>query len=90
MPVINLLEQMGYDIYPHPRKCERAIILCGKYENPTVLDGYKVLFYHKNEWVGQWDFFQPILEEYYDEMIDATELSLQQTAETIINETNKS
>lgn len=89
LPIIDSLEENGYDVYPTTEQTDKAIILSGKFENPTVFSCKKVLIYHRKEWIHVWEFFEPIVEEYYDEMIDVTELSLRKTVETIIDEVKK-
>jgi hypothetical protein len=86
MRVINSLESIGCDVYPTTEKCDRAIILGGKHENPTVFDCERILIYHEQEWSGLWEFFEPIITEYYDKMIDVAKLSLQETVKKIIKQ----
>ncbi len=86
MLVVNSIEKVGYDVYPTTEKCDRAIILGGKNENPTVFDCERILFYHKSEWAGLWEFFEPIITEYYDKMVDVTKLNLRETVTKIIKQ----
>ena len=86
--MINFLELKGYEVYPTVEKCGRAIILGGRHENPTSFNCEKVLIHVGIEWDSRWDFFKPILEEYYDKMIDITGMSLPKAAQTIIEQCN--
>ncbi len=65
-------EEQGHTIYTKPIECDISVVLNGKLVNPLPLHGKKVLLYKADEWgVVKWKpMYQPILEEYYDEMID--------------------
>ena len=86
IPVISELMKRGHEVWTYKRKCEKAVVLGGKLENPTIFDGKKVLVFHEKQWVGNWKFFEPILTEYYDEMVNVTEMSLPETIEAIIGQ----
>jgi len=86
MRMINVLEQAGHDVYPTAEDCDRAVILGGRHENPTVFNCERVLVYNEVEWKGRWGFFRPVLEEYYDKMIDVTRMSFLKTAQKIIEQ----
>ena len=65
-------EKQGHTIHTEPIKCDISVVLNGKFVNPLPLYGKKVLLYKADEWGAvKWKpLFQPVLEEYYDLMID--------------------
>ena len=73
-PIYKQVEQQGYHIHTEPIECAVSVVLEGKLVNPLPLHGRKVLLYKMDEWQPmKWkNMFSPILEEYYDQMIDIT------------------
>lgn len=66
-----------------PADC--SIVLGGKRENPLALSGKKILFYNIEEWESLWDFYEPILIEYYDELVNISGRTFNQVKKTLRN-----
>jgi len=65
-------EEQGHTIHTEPIECDISVVLNGKFVNPLPLYGKKVLLYKADEWnTIKWKaMYEPVLEEYYDQMID--------------------
>lgn len=72
IPIYEEVKELGYNIHTEPVECDISIVLNGKFVNPLPLRGKKILFYHTSDWqLHKWKaMFKPILEEYYDDLID--------------------
>jgi len=86
--IYKLFAERNIPIYMEPKPCDISVVLGGTLVNPIPLRGKKVLAFKKDEWKAiQWDhIFKPILEEYYDHIIDTTGLSPDDTFELIEKE----
>ena len=75
----------GYSIHTEPIECDVSVVLNGKFVNPLPLHGKKVLLYRMKDWQPmKWiEMFAPILEEYYDDMIDITGMDVGKLIEKI-------
>ncbi len=86
LTIISGMEFKGIGFaYKEPDECDHAIFLGGKWENPLCVKAKKkTLIYHLGEWGGMFDvWLKDILLEYYDDLIDVSELSVDQTLEVI-------
>lgn len=94
--LLMYLIESGIYISDEPQKCDVSVAIYGLFENPTCLFGKKVIAYDRRLWhpnLGKdwgWNLFKPILEEYYDEFLDITDLTLSQIAERIKQYANDS
>jgi hypothetical protein len=76
--VINGLMNKGFEVSFFPEKTDLSIVLGGRFENPMVFEGERVLFFNPSQWPPSannagFKFFQPVIKEYYDEMIEVSE-----------------
>jgi hypothetical protein len=80
MKVVNALGEVGLKVHLEPVKANRYIVLGGRFENPLAFKGHRTLVYHETEWkpagYGWEHLFEPLLKEYYDEMVNCTKLSI--------------
>lgn len=72
-----------YDFFgphPHPIPCDVSVVLNGKFVNPLPLYGKKILLYKIADWQPvKWKaMYQPVIEEYYDTLIDITNRNLEE------------
>ena len=80
------LVQNGFKIYEQAEPADCSIVISGRYENPLSLTGKKILIFNENEWASQfWGVFEPIVKEYYDELVDITGRTLDQATQIIRN-----
>lgn len=88
MPLIQGLINNGIRVYSEPTPANVSIVIDGKNENPLAFNGKRVLAYWADVWKDK-DYFnelyKPILEEYYDDMIDLTNLTFEEVKEALIN-----
>ena len=83
-PIINEIERHGYAVEYEPVKARTTVILSGTYFNPFYIKGKRILLAYKEEWGPLWkEFYKPILEEYYDEVIIMNDISLKRLIEKI-------
>lgn len=79
LEIINMLPMKVYD---RELPTEVAIILSGKFENSTVFEGKKILIYKEVEWhIGE--CFSEIMEYYYDEIVDVSNMPPEKIARKI-------
>jgi hypothetical protein len=76
--IISGLEDADIKVSHEAGEADCSIVLGGRFENPAVLDGEKILFYIPSYWPPSannagFKFFQPVIKEYYDEMIEVSE-----------------
>jgi len=83
------LHQLGHKVIDYPKDCEIAVVLGGRYENPCCLAGKKLLVWHDRDWGDYNEVFKPLVEEYYNKIIDVTHDSLDQAIEKIEVEIDK-
>ena len=89
------LEKREIYIYVEPIKADVSIVLFGNYSNPVCLHGKKVLAFDATRWgiytdtAQGWEMYKPILEEYYDEFIDMTDLTVPARADLLELSINK-
>jgi len=86
LPVIHGLQDKGYEVYAEPQPADHAIILSAQFENPLVFKCPRVAVVHTGEWVPSpygYRFYGPIIKEYYDEILDVTDCSLDETIDLI-------
>ena len=79
------LKEKGITIHIEPKSCDYSVVLGGCFVNPIPLQGKKILAVNTQEWqAAKWEFmFRPILEEYYDKMINVTGCTPEETLELI-------
>ncbi len=80
-PILAKLAGRGVEVNFEPVKCDLAIFIGGKRENPLGVQAKKkILVYSNGEWVpnGMFSIMEPVLEEYYDEMHDVCEMNFMQ------------
>ncbi len=67
-----------------------SIVLSGRFINPLILNGKKVLAFDAMEWLHNvplpigFDAYRVVLEEYYDDFIDLTGLNVQDRVDKIL------
>ena len=92
--VIKILKNNSIDILIRPEKADVSIVLSGAAENAGILYGKKILMYNIKDWmekepelIEQYKFnlYRPILEEYYDELIDLSGMGNKAKANEIMN-----
>jgi hypothetical protein len=87
--LVQELEKREIFIYVEPIKADVSIVLFGNFTNPLPLRGKRVLAYDASRWMPEvpvplgWKMYEPILEEYYDEMIDLTGLTVPERADVL-------
>jgi hypothetical protein len=87
--VLNELSKRGQKVEVDYKPCDVAIVLGGRFNNP-VLWKKRILFYNKKQWANWWDgLFGPVVEEYYDKLLDITIYTLEGVVEMIISEVDK-
>lgn len=89
MPLFQALLNQGRRVYSEPVPADISIVMDGKIENPLCLQGEKILIAWPEIWVGGkkgWEgFYKPILEEYYDVIVDMTGLNIKEAVKEILN-----
>ena len=90
IPTYEEVKELGYTLHTEPVECDVSVVLNGKFVNPLPLRGEKILFYKLEDWQRvKWKaMFEPILEEYYDELIDISDRNLEELIESL-NKTNR-
>ena len=71
-----------------PKQADVSIVLNGHFINPLVLTGKKILVMSPKEWGPSWSKFKPVVEEYYDQIVEC--LTIGQAKSFIKNEIEKS
>ena len=71
-------------------KADLNIILSGQFENPRGFTGKRVMILNKKEWVpskgNAWDtMYRDIVKHYYDDIVDVTDQTPKQIAQTVID-----
>jgi hypothetical protein len=86
--IYELLEEKNIPIHTEPKDCDISVVLGGPLVNPLPLKGKKVLAFKSDEWkVVKWEVvYEPILQEYYDHMINTTGLNPEETLRSIEEE----
>jgi len=76
--LVDGLRLAGLKVYQEPRDVDVSIVLSGKYENPSLLKGRKIIAFDAVEWLKfitppyGWDNYKIVLEEYYDDFLNLT------------------
>jgi hypothetical protein len=88
--ITDHLNRRKHKVYDSPRDADVSIVLSGMMENPAIIKGRKVLAFKPQEWILNvpppkgWMLYKPILELYYDDMIDLSGLNAKKSAKRII------
>ena len=91
--VINILKENGIDILTESEETDVSIVLSGAWENAGILQGKRILFYDIKDWMEKepdrlepykFELYRPILEEYYDEFINLSDMSNKGKANEIL------
>jgi len=91
--VINILKENGIDILTESEQTDVSIVLSGAWENAGILQGKRILFYDIKDWMEKepdrlepykFELYRPILEEYYDEFINLSDMSNKGKANEIL------
>ena len=88
--VAQFIRDKGYPVDTDKSEADVSIVLSGRFENPLIFKGKKVMAYDAMEWLRNvplpWGFnaYKEILEEYYDDFIDLTNLNVEERVEKII------
>ena len=91
--VINILKDNGIDILTESEQTDVSIVLSGAWENAGILQGKRILFYDIKDWMEKepdrlepykFELYRPILEEYYDEFINLSDMSNKGKANEIL------
>lgn len=91
--VINILKENGIDILTESEQTDVSIVLSGAWENAGILHGKRILFYDIKDWMEKepdrlepykFELYRPILEEYYDEFINLSDMSNKGKANEIL------
>jgi hypothetical protein len=72
------------------QEADLNIVLSGQFENPGGYSGKRVMILNKNEWVpakgNAWDnMYRDIVKHYYDDIVDVTDKTPKQIAQTVID-----
>ena len=59
------LDKLGVKVYQEYNPADISIVLDGRYENPNIFDGEKILVIDKALWGSAWNMFIAVLPEYY-------------------------
>ena len=87
--VIKGLHDSGLKVYrDFKNKADVNVVLSGAFENPKGYTGKRVMVLYKNDWkpsiLNAWDnMYRDIVKHYYDEILDATDLTVFQTVELV-------
>ncbi len=84
-PIIERLEEFDIRVHGESSKADISIVLGGQFENPLALTGKKILFYNKKDFRSGWEIYKFVLTEYYDELIDTTEMGGDQIVKEVLN-----
>ena len=88
--LITALKRSGQGVCDYPEQADTTIVLGGKYENPNLLAGWKVLAFDAIEWLEYapppfgWNCYRTVLEEYYDSFLNLTGMQARKRVQTII------
>lgn len=88
--IITDLGGIGIEVFEEYSPADVSIVLDGRYENPAVLDGKKVLITDESLWNNAWSMFMAILPEYYDEITKITGDDVNTIRRVIEHEAEKS
>ena len=87
---IEDLGEINIEVLEDYSPADVSIVLDGRYENPAVLDGKKILVTKESLWNNTWSMFMAILPEYYDEIAKITDGDTNTIRRVIKRETEKS
>ena len=93
--VADFIRKEGYTVDTDKSDADVSIVLGGRFENPLIFKGKKVMAYDAMEWLRNvpipWGFeaYKVILEEYFDDFIDLTNLNVQERADKVIEYINE-
>lgn len=97
--VINILKKENITVLNEVEETDVSIVLSGPFENPVILKGKKILLYDCEDWMEgekkipprrKFNFFrQYILDEYYDEFVDCTDMTDEEKAKEVIRVKNE-
>jgi hypothetical protein len=89
--VVSEIEAANVTFVREPVTADVTIVLGGKWENPAILHGKKVLVFTPAEWMmGKlappkgWKLIEPVLEAYYDEFISIIGESPKRAAKKVL------
>ena len=88
--LVHAVSKRGVPVLVHPVESDVSVVISGHYENPCMLWGKKVLAFDATEWFTKmpvpkgFQMFQPILEHYYDEFINLSNLDIEEKADAIV------
>lgn len=82
--LIEILKETEGEVYFRPEPADISIVLSGRFENPTLLTGKRILFCIPSEWGRYWEEYKLILEAYYDEIHDFAGKNDRQKADMIL------
>jgi len=86
----GILKKRDVKVHDNIADADVSIVISGRFINLLILKGKKVLAYNAHEWLGNvpvpsgFNMYKPVLDEYYDDYIDLTGISVEDCAEKII------
>jgi len=81
---IETIQELGVNVYDVIVPSELAVILGGFMENPSAFrDTLTLVFYRRDDYYEDADNFIPVLEKYFDELVDLTGLNSKESADKI-------
>lgn len=89
MPLEKRLSEYGIPVWHQNADCGAAVIIDGAHVNPLVFNGKRILAHiftnnGKIWYTAFYSLYKPVLEHYYDEMLDLTACkSLEEIADRI-------
>jgi len=80
----NTIIALGVNVYDVVVPTELAIILGGYFENPSAFEDSLTLVFYRHDDGHQFSKgFVPVLEKYFDEMVDLTDMTPSEAANKI-------
>ena len=79
---IHGLEELGYIVHREAKPHDKAFVLGGYWENPTAFKD-PILFHRETKPLFAYEFWASILKEYYDNMIDLTNFTTEESIRCI-------
>ena len=82
--VVEKFEESGIKINFELTPTKTTVVLSGAHLNPMMVSGRKILIAHSREWGALWkSVYRPVLEEYYDHVINIGGMSLEEAIKTV-------